>query len=96
MVFILYCSTNFRGCTIGGGAAIWTGRPCTDTLGDIDGQVAYVGDDWNDWGESFQAFKNCWAKVFEHANFGGASLDWAPERRDLGVLEDEVSSFQLS
>jgi hypothetical protein len=98
MVFLLYCNTGFRGCIVGGGVAIWTGRPCTgsDTSGPIDWQVPYVGDEWNDWGESFQAFQNCWAKVFEHANFGGASLDWAPERSDLGVLEDEVSSFQLT
>ena len=60
-----------------------------------ENRAASVGD-MNDWAKSFVGFNNCWVKVYEHADFGGASLWWAPQRGDLGVLEDEVSSFEAS
>jgi peptidase inhibitor family I36 len=95
-VLIIYCDDNFRPCTFGNSSHIWTGRPCTTETTDVDRAISYVGDDWNDDFESFQAFNNCWAKVFQDINFGGASLDFAPERPDFGSLNDEISSIQLS
>jgi len=95
-VLTIWCDDGFSGCTFGNDSFTWSGNACSNTLDDVDITIPYVGDDWNDDFESFQAFNNCYAKVFEHRDFGGASLDFVPERSDFGVLNDEVSSIQLS
>ncbi len=96
LVLTIFCDDHYTGCTFGAGSTSWVGPACSDTLNDIDSSIAYVGDDWNDDFESFIAYNNCYAKVFEHANFGGASTPWAGALPDFGVLNDEGSSIQLS
>jgi hypothetical protein len=95
-VLTIYCDNDFSGC-VGAHSATFSGPPCDDTLftEPPENKIPYVGDDWNDDFESFRGFNGCWAQVFEHANFGGASLPFASERRDLGVLDDEASSIIL-
>jgi hypothetical protein len=73
------------------------GRACNDTI-DIppENQFPFIGEDWNDDFESFKGFSNCFVRLWEHRDFRGAMLDWAPERSDFGVLNDEVSSLEFN
>ena len=81
----------------GGPSQSWLGTSCDDTTHDnpfnAEHRLAYVGDNWNDDFEAFRGFNNCWMRVWEHRDFGGASTPWAAEMRDLGVLNDEGSAL---
>jgi hypothetical protein len=46
--------------------------PC-DTNSDIDWGTANVGTTWNDRISSFQGFSNCQIRIYENANFTGAT-----------------------
>jgi hypothetical protein len=98
LVLIIYCDDNFEECTFGNHQAkMFLGRPCDDSLSTEppENRIPYVGDDFNDNFESFTGHNNCWAKVFEHADFGGASTPFASRQGNLGALNDEGSSVLL-
>lgn len=96
LVLTIFCDDHYRGCTLGAKSTSWVGPVCTNTLNDVDTSIPFVGNDWNDDFESFIAYNNCWAKVYEHRDFGGASTPWAPQLPDFGVLNDEGSSIEVS
>jgi len=58
--------------------------------------VSYVGDDWNDRISSARAFSSCNHSVhFEHANFGGASVDCFTACNYIGdAMNDRTSSIR--
>lgn len=80
----------------GDSGMITTDSPCTAPLDPADFFHEYVGDSWNDEIGSYQAFSGCRLKLFSDRGFGGASIDFAGTRTDLGVLDDEVSSILYS
>jgi hypothetical protein len=93
VIGILYSDTDFVGSTY----TVSRSTGCTGPLNNIDHDVAYVGDDWNDEGESIQVFQNCYARLWQHRDFQGAMLDFAGDRSDFGaVMANEVSSMQFS
>src|SRR5262249_17114350 len=89
-IITLFCAEDFERCVIGGNSITYTGRPCDNSVFPVEWQVPYVGDDWNDWSESFRGFNNCWGKIFKDRDFGGEFKNFAPERASFGDLEDEV------
>jgi hypothetical protein len=92
VIAIVYDDRHYRG-----DSRIYTGnRPCTDTTNDIDFHVRHVGHDWNDEIGSIRLYNNCYARLWEHADFHGAMLDFAGDRPYLGILDEEVSSIQFS
>jgi hypothetical protein len=95
-VLTIFCDDHFTGCTFGADSLTFIGPVCSDSLDDTDTPIPYVGDAWNDDFESFIGFNNCWAKVFEHIDFNGASTPFAPDLPDLGVLNDEGTSIRVS
>ncbi len=79
-----------------GSSHTWSEQSCDDNPdNEIDWQVAYVGDDWNDDFESARGGNNCQMKVWEHRDFQGASSPWFWENPWLGVLQDEGSSIKF-
>lgn len=58
--------------------------------------VAYVGDGWNDRISSAKAFSSCnHSQHFEHANFGGASVDCFGACSYIGdAMNDRTSSLK--
>jgi hypothetical protein len=87
----------FRNADFDGDTQLYQGNHfCSPDLTDIDFSFPYVGDSFNDDGESLRVFANCRARLFEHSNFQGAVIDWAGDRSDFGILADKVSSLQFS
>ena len=95
-VLTIFCDDHFEGCTFGNHSLTYIGPACNNSLEDTETPIRYVGDAWNDDFESFRGFNNCWAKVFEHIDFRGASTPFSPELPDLGVLNDEGTSIRVS
>jgi hypothetical protein len=71
-----------------------TNRGCTDTYNDVDWELAYVGDSWNDDIGSVRGYSNCAMKLYEHANFGGVATPWYTWAPHLGALQEEASSIR--
>jgi hypothetical protein len=96
-VLTIWCDNNFTGCTFGDGSLSFSGPPCDDTLftEPPEKTIPSMPSGWNDDFESFAGANECFAQVFEHTNFIGASLPFASRRGDLGVLNDQVSSIIL-
>jgi hypothetical protein len=69
---------------------------CTGPVTDVDWVAASLPSGWNDEIGSYQGYGGCWAKHFEHINYGGASFGFDSGRSDMGVLDDEASSIQWS
>jgi hypothetical protein len=65
----------------------------TDTLDDIEWQVAALPDSLNDI-SSYLAFSHCRVKHWEHPNFTGRSIGFDGGRADMGDME--ASSIQWS
>lgn len=88
-----YASTGYRGRTL----TITGDHDCDDAHSPVEFSVEYVGDRWNDDIESFKAWRNCGAKVFEHRGFRGVTLDgYYIRMSNLGSLNNEVSSIEFT
>jgi hypothetical protein len=66
-----------------------------DTCAGTTYEFSYVGDDWNDRGQSGKGFGGCDTnKKFVHSNYGGDVLTCTPNCNDYGTLNNEVSSLR--
>ncbi|MGA2929299.1 MAG: hypothetical protein ABSG43_25580 [Solirubrobacteraceae bacterium] len=91
---IEYVDANWQGSTF-----TWTGNhTCASTLSDIDYYVpSLVPYGWNDVISSFDSYSNCWTKLFENANFTGATYGFADSTSYVGdAMNDRASSIQFS
>jgi len=88
---------EFDGSYRGGDSLTYTAsRLCTGSVTDREFSVASMSSRWNDDIGSYRAYGNCWAKHFEHNNFGGNSTPFHSGQDDMGGMEDETSSIQWS
>jgi hypothetical protein len=66
-----------------------------DVRGNTD--VSYVGGAWNDQISSFACSGGCMATLFEHKDFGGASVSWGGDIDYVGSFwNDRVSSMKVA
>jgi hypothetical protein len=90
----LFSDANAEGSSL----TITADRGCTrpHDANQIDLVLPYIGDEWNDQAESINTFNSCFAKLWEHRDFTGASIDFALDRTDFGILANKVSSIEWS
>ncbi len=79
----------------GGGSAVWQGsQQCSPSIAYGVTNMGVQG--WNDIAESGQGYANCNKFIqHEHINYGGALLNCTPYCSTFGVLNNQVSSFEL-
>jgi hypothetical protein len=94
-IAILFSDADMEGSTLTY-TADTRGCPRPHDATDINFADPYVGNAWNDQAESIATFNSCRAKLWEHRDFTGASIDFAFDRTDFGILADKVSSIQWS
>jgi len=93
VVGIFYKDQNFQGATL----SITSGGNCTSTLDDTDFTVASMPSGWNDVISSFRCYANCYCKIYENINFGGASYGYFPSSTFVGsAMNDRTSSITFS
>jgi hypothetical protein len=81
------------------GTKTWTvtaAHGCTASTGDIDWEISYVGDAWNDNIASFTTYNHCDQTMFDNANFGGDHTGWIDHTDNLGAMKNRTSSIQWS
>ena len=94
VIGIFYADSGYGGST---NTSIVPGTTsCTSSTSNVDWQLGSFSSSWNDEIGSFRGYSNCYIKVWENINYGGASLPYTSARSSLGVLDDEVSSAQFS
>lgn len=92
----LYQHSNFAGAVLTQSVTP-NGYVCTATTGDVDAQFASMPSGWNDVVSSFRGFSNCWVKIYENSNFGGASFGYAGSSSFVGsAMNDRTSSVRYS
>jgi hypothetical protein len=92
----------FKGYDFTGQSWIFLGKKdCTKSIGNTDYKIeamippeAPAG--WNNRIRSYITYRRCWVKLYEHAGYSGASLDYDGDRGNLGLLDGNVSSIKLS
>ncbi len=58
--------------------------------------VSYIGDPWNDQISSLACANECQATIFEHKDFGGASVTWGAYTEYVGSFwNDKISSVKV-
>ena len=67
------------------GTNTFTGDYGCDNSNDVDWNVSYVGDDWNDRISSFETYSNCSNIHYDHAGFGGQS---SGIHQSIGSMQD--------
>jgi hypothetical protein len=73
------------------------GFTCTTTTSDVDASLSSMPSGWNDRVSSYRTYANCWAKHYQHSNFGGSSVGYAGSRTYIGdALNDRTSSIRWS
>jgi hypothetical protein len=87
-------STEWDGSGFSSDSISFTGSTGCDNSMDVDFEVAYVGDRWNDDISSYLAFSNCLVKHWEHRDFAGLSTGFDAGQSDMGIMDDETSSIQ--
>lgn len=92
LIAIEYEDSDFEGSTY----TVLRPWGCTGTISDVDWTVPSLPADWNDEIGLYRTFSNCWAKHFEHINFGGLSTAFDAGQADMGWMDDETSSIQYS
>jgi hypothetical protein len=69
---------------------------CDGDLSTIDWVIPAIQDPWNDQISSFTAFSNCFAQLYEAANFGGAQTPLAESLSSVGpAMNDRASSIRF-
>ncbi|WP_020388377.1 hypothetical protein [Kribbella catacumbae] len=86
---IEWLSGNFSGAQ-----RVFTATGPCDSSADLDWQLGYVGDDWNDRITSFRGYSNCLVKHWEHKDFRGLSTGLQSESSNLGILDNRTSALQ--
>jgi hypothetical protein len=76
----------------------WNGpNACTVSKSNTDYQVKNLVDhNFNDVIRSYWAGNNCQLRLFEHINFGGASVGYFGSADTLGSMDEETSSIKFS
>ena len=79
-------------------AEIDASGPC-DTNSDVDWSTTNIGIDistyWNDRISSFQGYSNCQIRIYENANFGGASYGTYTSSNYVGdAMNDRTTSLR--
>jgi hypothetical protein len=90
-VVTLYDHENYSGSPY----SQWGPRSCNDSLGDVEYTHARF-DGFNDRTRSFEGFSNCWVKVWEHINYGGAGYGYTSRAGSLGPMDQLASSLKLT
>lgn len=70
--------------------------PCTGPVTDWDDWVYSLPRRWNDDISSYLDFSNCWTKLYEHINFGGASRGFTGDSPTLPGFNNRASSIVWS
>ncbi|WP_460518344.1 hypothetical protein [Flindersiella endophytica] len=87
-------STEYDGSNFASDSISYTGSTGCDEFDDVDFELAYVGDRWNDDISSYRAFSNCLVIHWEHRDFMGRPIGPDGGRADMGFMDDEASSIQ--
>jgi hypothetical protein len=75
---------------------------CTSSTSNLDYRSAPLLNDagvtvnWNNNIRSFQAFNNCYERLWDNANCTGQLLNYAPSSTDLGVARDRTECIDWS
>ena len=68
---------------------------CTASIADTDYSLpAMTG--FNDVVSSFQGKSACWVKLYEHANFVGATFGYDSWAASIGSMNDRASAYKIS
>jgi hypothetical protein len=87
---IVYDNANY-----GGSSLTFTASGPCDTNADVDWQNANIGSTWNDRISSFKSYSDCQTKIFENANFGGASYGSVSNTTYVGdAMNDRTTSIK--
>ena len=93
VVGIFFQHSNYQGATY----TITAGGTCTSTLSDTDFSLASMASGWNDVVSSFKCYANCYCKIYEHTNFGGATYGYYSSSSYVGAaMNDRCSSITFS
>jgi hypothetical protein len=95
VVGVMYQHSNYGGAQLTH-TVTPNGFTCTASLSNVDVQYASMPSGWNDVVSSHRGYANCWARLYEHSNYGGALLDYAGSRSSLGAMNDKTSSVRYS
>ena len=90
-----YEHINFGGSSLNVTAP--TGFVCTTTVADVERVLSSMPAGWDNRISSYRTFSNCWARHFEHINFGGANVGFSGTSSYIGdAMNDRTSSIQWS
>jgi hypothetical protein len=78
-----------------GASVSWSASSGCDSDADIDWQVSYVGDTWNDIISSAKSYNNCQSKYWQNYKCWGSATSWFTSLSYFGTMNDRASSIQF-